>query len=369
MLASGSKVTIIHWAVSPTIGGVESYLVDLANGLSRFGYEVTLVSGERNPQRDLFQGISLRYAWDLDLNLESRDPGSGGLSLAQQLVQLTPDVVHAHNLDHFTLGPLRSIINANLDSVLLHTSHSLIPKPGAEPLLRGWKLLAASKFMAEKLARYYKQPVSTHPLPVNASRFIKASTVTQGRVSLLHPARVVPDKGQILTLRLARHLIDLGFVVDVVLSQSLKTLDLEGPVREYRARLLREVDRLQLRDRVIMASFDYHSIVDGYFESDVVVYPSTFEEPYGLAALEGMAARRPVVASRIGGLPEVIEDGVTGVLVPPRDERALVKAVESIVCDANLREGIVDAADLHVRTFCTVEQHVKALACLYGGGG
>src|SRR5205823_9264493 len=59
---------------------------------------------------------------------------------------------------------------------------------------------------------------------------------------------------------------------------------------------------------------------------DVAVLPS-YREAQGLTVLEAMALRRPVVASAVGGIPEMIEDGLTGLLVPPRDPDALATAI------------------------------------------
>lgn len=65
---------------------------------------------------------------------------------------------------------------------------------------------------------------------------------------------------------------------------------------------------------------------------DLLVIPS-FEEGLPLSALEAMAAARPVLASRVGGLPELVIDGVTGRLVPPRDTDALVRCIEELAGD------------------------------------
>lgn len=73
--------------------------------------------------------------------------------------------------------------------------------------------------------------------------------------------------------------------------------------------------------------------------ADVVVIPSRYE-PFGIVALEAMAAAKPVVASRVGGLAEVVEDGVTGLLVPPEDPNALAAAIESLLDELSRAEGM-----------------------------
>jgi glycosyltransferase involved in cell wall biosynthesis len=67
------------------------------------------------------------------------------------------------------------------------------------------------------------------------------------------------------------------------------------------------------------------------------VVPSVWPEPFGLVAAEAMAAGKPVVASAVGGLAELVQDGITGIHVPPGDVAALRNALERIVADAPLR--------------------------------
>jgi glycosyltransferase involved in cell wall biosynthesis len=80
------------------------------------------------------------------------------------------------------------------------------------------------------------------------------------------------------------------------------------------------------------------------------VLPSrTNSESFGIAAAEAMAVDRPVIASRIGGLPELIEDGMSGLLVPPGDVAALERAMRTLLDDAELRRGLARAGGERVR--------------------
>jgi glycosyltransferase involved in cell wall biosynthesis len=84
--------------------------------------------------------------------------------------------------------------------------------------------------------------------------------------------------------------------------------------------------------------------VGSYYErASVVVVPSR-REGYGVAAREAMACGRPVVATAVGGLVDAIEDGVSGVLVPPNDPDAIRAALERLLADAALRARLGAAA-------------------------
>lgn len=86
--------------------------------------------------------------------------------------------------------------------------------------------------------------------------------------------------------------------------------------------------------------------------ADLFLLPSS-QESFGMAALEAMACEVPVVASRIGGLPEVIDDGVTGYLRAPDDLQGMVEASVAVLRDRDLRRRVGLAAAEHVRTrFC-----------------
>jgi glycosyltransferase involved in cell wall biosynthesis len=100
---------------------------------------------------------------------------------------------------------------------------------------------------------------------------------------------------------------------------------------------------------------------------DVAVLPS-YREAQGLTILEAMALSRPVVASSVGGIPEMIEDGVTGLLVPPHDPAALAAAIVRVLRDHPLADMLGRAGhDLVHDRFC-VQLMVNAVQELYDEG-
>ena len=93
-----------------------------------------------------------------------------------------------------------------------------------------------------------------------------------------------------------------------------------------------------LRDRVPEAvGFVPPAELGAYYERAAVVVCPSHREGYGVVAREAMAYGRPVVACAVGGLDEAVEDGVTGILVPPRDPAALRSAIERLLNDPELR--------------------------------
>lgn len=114
----------------------------------------------------------------------------------------------------------------------------------------------------------------------------------------------------------------------------------DGP---YIAELRTLKSRLTFGDDIVMLGYR-DDAADLQGEADLCVVPSTWAEAFGLSALEPMARATPVVASRAGGLPEVVVDGRTGILVAPGDERQLQEAMDRILRDPDLRASMGAAA-------------------------
>ena len=102
-----------------------------------------------------------------------------------------------------------------------------------------------------------------------------------------------------------------------------------------------------------------------YLAADVIVVPSVWPEPLSRVILEAMALGRPVVATRVGGSPEAVEDGVTGLLVPKRDPAALAGAVSDLLLDPERRKKMGEAARRRLATVFDEERLVAQLLAVY----
>jgi L-malate glycosyltransferase len=123
----------------------------------------------------------------------------------------------------------------------------------------------------------------------------------------------------------------------------------DGPVRPD---IVRRVAELGLSDDVVFAG-EQHDLVPWLSAADLFLLPSA-QESFGLAALEAMACEVPVVASRVGGLPEIIEDGVTGFVCAPDAIEMMAARGIAVLTDIGLRAGIAGRAAEVVRTrYCT----------------
>jgi len=131
-------------------------------------------------------------------------------------------------------------------------------------------------------------------------------------------------------------------------------------------------DRLRVRVARIDAHADWIRF-DGWTDAmparitqaSIVVLPSTGPEPLNITALEAMALRRPVIATRTGGLPEVVVEGETGLLVPIGDERALADAIRRLVEDPVLSDQMGRAGYERARAVFSLQAFNTAWQAVY----
>lgn len=102
-----------------------------------------------------------------------------------------------------------------------------------------------------------------------------------------------------------------------------------------------------------------------YREAAVATVPSHWPEPFGLVGLEAMVNRRPVVASATGGIPEWLEDGETGLLVPPGDAHALAKALATLLDDPARCKRMGESGAARAARLFSQERYLEAIGRAY----
>jgi len=139
-------------------------------------------------------------------------------------------------------------------------------------------------------------------------------------------------KGQEYLLRAVALLREQEFSLMLVGSERAREAD-------YAAKLRDITQALDLTDRVCFAGrLEGKDLAAAYRQADIFVFPSLVEG-YGLVLLEAMSFGLPVVTTKVGGIPEIVSDGVEGILVPPRNEQALANAIAQLLaCPTKRRE-------------------------------
>ena len=172
--------------------------------------------------------------------------------------------------------------------------------------------------------------------------------------------RINSWKGQDVLIRSYRHVRE-----KVPRTRLLIVGDTFPGNEKYLISLRRLVQTCNLEDGVIFTGFvrDVQSLLAA---GSVLVLPSTVAEPFGMVVLEAMAMRLPVIATDAGGPKDIIENGVSGLLVPPKDERALGEAtVKVLKMDPRVRESMQVAGRARVAKFYSLNRTVEAIEELY----
>jgi glycosyltransferase involved in cell wall biosynthesis len=136
---------------------------------------------------------------------------------------------------------------------------------------------------------------------------------------------------------------------------------------EMQAGLEARVKEFGLGDAVVILGRVDHDKVPGLIGSfDIMVMPSVYEsETFGVAAIEASACGVPVVASRVGGVPEAVLDGKTGLLVPPRDVDALAAACIALIDDAGKRKAMGLAGRRFVEKYYSWRENTRLMEEVY----
>jgi glycosyltransferase involved in cell wall biosynthesis len=122
--------------------------------------------------------------------------------------------------------------------------------------------------------------------------------------------------------------------------------------------------KLDLDNYVIFAGY-IKEIFETMAGFDLLVLPSIIE-PFGLVLAEGMALKKPILATRVGGIPEVVQDQKTGILVPPGDPHSLALAIISLLKDKNLAFLLGEKGRKRVEKLFTIEKMIDKIEALLG---
>jgi glycosyltransferase involved in cell wall biosynthesis len=178
-------------------------------------------------------------------------------------------------------------------------------------------------------------------------------------------AQLSPWKGQDTAVEALKLLCEEGIDAQLLLIGSAKFVDRATRFdnRDYVARLHALIADAGLAERVSWLG-EREDVPELVRALDVLLLPS-WEEPFGRALIEAMAMGVPVVATSVGGPPEILEDGREGFLVAPRRPRAWAQAIRRLVEDPPLAREMGGAGRRRVEDAFTVERHLAAVHAAY----
>lgn len=313
----------------PEVGGLESHVYYLCRDLVRLGHDVTMVtshSKKEAPARETLDGVRVLRTW-----FPGKSPAGWAAHTFASIPTYMPlaagaDILHAQT---FASAPPAMLAKRRYNKPLvltLHTSHflRLAKKPLWQPVLRriiraaDW-LLAASVEIRDVALGLYRHPrAEALTNGVDTTMFAPAEPALPprpGGYRIIVPRRLFEKNGVEYFIR-AMPLLRREADIEAILVG-------DGPLRAQLERLAAE---LGVAEHVRFFGARPNTEMPGlYASADLAVIPSLMEAT-SIAALEAMSCARPVAASRVGGLPEIIDDEV-GTLFEPANPESLARAV------------------------------------------
>lgn len=352
--ADDLTVGIVHWAVPPTIGGVESHLADYIRLLHDRGVRVVMFSGEQDVDEGIFKFAEFEYHRYLHLKGARARPKDNPWRiwrfshwLGQKIDEHGIDIIHGHNLHNFSRVPAAAINRVCENRIARHhTYHNYWENARCVDRVDSWERhWATSEYVLGQFRHGHPiNEMEARYLGIDPDRFccerkpFEDRTIEEGTprsaAMILQPARLLPWKGPTDSVKMLHRLHKGGYRVRLVLTATQTLIDWNGERGALRKELDELVDSLELGEWVTFLDGAHYSDMPGHYnEADIVINPS-HGESLGLVALEAMAASRPVVVTNSGGMAETFIKG-TGALVVDDDDLVdhLFEAVRVILDD------------------------------------
>jgi glycosyltransferase involved in cell wall biosynthesis len=379
-------VRVLRVIARLNMGGPALHVAYLTHGLRDRGYETTLVAGSLARGEDSMEfvarglGIEATHLPELRRDIAPIRDLQATLRLAQLIRRLRPDILHTHTAKAGAVGRMAaSLVGDARPPIVVHTFHGHVLRGYFGPrlsygfrLLERWlakrtdALVAVSPEVRDELVRLGVAP---------------AEKFTVVRVGIELSARVADLDGRAETRRrlgIAGDSFTVGWVgrmtgvkrtSDVLLAfkrlrergvDAFLCMIGDGPEREQ---LERRAHELGIMKRTLFLGYQ-EQVAPYYAALDAMILPSG-NEGTPVSAIEALAAGRPVVATRVGGLPDVVREGEDGFLVAPGAVDELADRLEQLAADEELRRRMGEAGRERVLPRYSVERLIDDVDALY----
>jgi glycosyltransferase involved in cell wall biosynthesis len=368
-------MVVTHVIKITRVAGAETHLLVLVAGLRarQIDAQIVMLVEPSNPMDDFVCAAqnraipihTLTINGDLDLILLPR--------LRQLLRRLKPQIVHTH-LQHADLYGIPAARMAGVPVVISsrHNDNNFRRRTPIKQINQTlWRMVDGGIAISDAITHFavevedapahkihtihYGLPIETHSDEQESARQSFRLELGIGKNDLVAGVvcRLVEQKGVIYALQAFQKITKKFPSAHLVIAG-------DGPLRQS---LAGEVIPLGLHGQVHFLGWrdDIPRVMNGL---DVLVVPSLWEG-FGLVILEAMARQVPTIASAVSAIPEIVVDGETGLLVPPRDVDALAGALEMLFADHALRRHMGLLAEDRLESHFSAERMIDQTAALY----
>lgn len=353
---------ILVWGnCHPLIGGIETFVNALAQGYADRGHPVAVISDGRTRSKIVHPGYTV-HAIPQVRAVQAQDAEAilGSVQAARSVIEeFRPDVIHYQA--SAVEGMIMTMACKSLATPVVTTFHNAAYDDNfgrlfAAILNRSRQLTAVSGYVRQCVEDAVGHLDCSVAVIENAVPMDYSVTTYAPNGKILALGRLVPEKG-------FDTLID-AFAL-VARQNSSAQLTLFGQGLEFEP-LQDRIKSLGLQDRAVMPGWlAPEEVHDRMGEAAMVAFPSRWQEPFGLVALEAARAARPCIGTAVGGLQDIIVDGETGWLVPPDNPALMAEALQATLADPQNAERMGVAARARaLESYCFDGMVDEYLACL-----
>lgn len=327
------RLKLLIWGNTfPRMGGVERFVDNLAHGMTHRGHDVVVLSDGKAVETLTDRPFRVETV-PLGDPVQSSDMGrilSSARDVRRVISEFSPDVIHynssALEMPIFVMSAMRtgfpivSTLHFDLNNPVVIQDNSTF----AKIMHASARVTSISRYVHSLVHRVESLRDRQVDLIENAMPMAASYRPPHGTKTLLCIGRLVHEKG-----------------FDQMVAALPKVIEAHPEARLLIAGLGPEQEALQAQ--IAAAGLGEHVSLIGWVQpedvhakmqdADVVVFPSRWEEPFGLVAIEAAIAGRPCVAFKVGGITDNIEPGVTGELVPPGDVAGLSDKINALLSD------------------------------------
>lgn len=346
---------------SPKVGGLENYALEIASGLAQIhGWKISVITSNHASSKYSEDSVGALKVYRLknDFHLSNTPVGlTWKRQIKALLTRLEPDIVNAHTPVPFISDlALQAATELNIPCVLTYHNDIFKENPVLKLIgelyyiLLGNKTLTLAQAIVVSSSHYaqispylhaFKKKIHVIPPGVHNVPLIKSSGDKNSIIFVAQLDKTHRHKGlEIL----------LSAVSQVVSTHPNITLTVIGKGDD--ANRYRKLSKnLHIQNNVSFKGFVSESTIARHFSDAICLcLPSTSQaEGFGMVILEAASQKTPSIGSDVGGIPAVILNGETGILVPPSDSKALADAIIKLYEDRSLRDTLGERAHTRVR--------------------
>jgi len=360
------RIRLVHIVEDMGMGGIEKTIYNIATALNPDRYDVRvwcLTRGGVMAQELLKTGIAVEV-----LDMGPKPTFSFLRRLARELRENRIDIVHTHGYTACTVGRTAAVM-AGTPEIFAHAhttvNHYTARQRFIEKILSLFTdgIICCSKAVAESVAARENIPCEKLHVIYNGSPRLlvpeapglrRELGIPEGNSVVLCAASITKNKGHAVLISAFAEVLRRLPETNLIIAGS-------GPLLD---KCRQQAQELRIADSIIFAGV--RTDLQGLLSvADLAVLASTEREGLSLWLVEAMSAGKPLVASALGGITEVVEDRINGLLVPPSDAEALAHAICLILANREKAVAMAEASlELWAEKF-TMPTMISSLETLY----